>query len=77
MGLADDAVSTIKVIDQAITEAKLHPDVVAQLGDNENLLSSVATNASIDGDGTTGDPLSLADDAVGTDNLQDNAVEQG
>ena len=76
LGLADDSVSTIKVIDQAITEAKLHPDVVAQLGDNENLLSSVATNASIDGDGTTGDPLSLADDAVGTDNLQDNAVEQ-
>ena len=76
LGLADDSVSTIKVIDQAITEAKLHPDVVAQLGDNENLLSSVATNASIDGDGTTGDPLSLADDAVGTDNLQDNAVER-
>ena len=77
LGLADDAVSTIKVIDQAITEAKLHPDVVAQLGDNENLLSSVATDAtSIDGDGTDASPLSLADDAVSPDKLQDNAVEQ-
>ena len=76
LSLADDAVSTVKVIDQAITEAKLHPDVVAQLGDNENLLSSVATDGSIDGDGTTGSPLSLADDAVDTDNLQDNAVER-
>ena len=76
LGLADDSVSTIKVIDQAITEAKLHPDVVAQLGDNENLLSSVATDGSIDGDGTTGDPLSLADDSVSPDKLQDNAVEQ-
>ena len=64
--LADDAVSTIKVIDQAITEAKLHPDVVAQLGDNENLLSSVASDGSIDGDGTDASPLSLADDAVTT-----------
>ena len=76
LGLADDAVSTIKVIDQAITEAKLHPDVVAQLGDNENLLSSVASDASLDGDGTDASPLSLADDAVSPDKLQDNAVER-
>ena len=39
-------------------------------------LSSVESNSTLDGDGTTGDPLGIADDGVDTDQLADDAVTQ-
>ena len=39
-------------------------------------LSSVSSDATLDGDGTAGTPLGIADDGVGTDQLADDAVTQ-
>ena len=39
-------------------------------------LSSVDSNSTLDGDGTSGDPLGIADDGVDTDQLADDAVTQ-
>ena len=38
-------------------------------------LSSVSTNATLEGDGTIGDPLGVADEGVDTDQLADDAVD--
>ena len=47
LGLADDAVSTVKVIDQASQKRNYIQMLYLSLGDNENLLSSVASDASL------------------------------
>ena len=50
--------------------------VVGQAGGGGGGLSAVTSDATLDGDGTTGDPLGVADGGVGTTQLADDAVTQ-
>ena len=91
LGLADDAVATDKLDDGAVTVAKMDSGSAtdghvatadgaggvafeAQSGGGGG---TVSTDATLDGDGSAGDPLSLADDAVTTAKIAASAVHTG
>ena len=63
-------VNTDEIEDGAVTLDKLAQAV------QDMFLESVTTDSTLDGQGTTGDPLGIADDGVDTDQLADDAVTQ-
>ena len=90
LSLADDAVTTIKILDDNITPAKIEQGTNGQVLTTDGAgdvvwaapaFSAVTTDTTIDGDGNA-TALSLADDAVTTIKVLDNnitpaKIEQG
>ena len=87
--LADDAVTAVKVADESITEFKLDVSNTAGTGQvlgyagsgqfewvdqASGGLTSVATNGTLTGDGTSGNELGLNTDAVGSANVIDGSL---
>ena len=82
LSLADDAVTTIKVLDNNITPAKIEQGTNGQVLTTDGAgdvvwaapaFNAVTTDATIDGDGNA-TALSLADDAVTTIKVIDNGI---
>ena len=63
-------VNTDEIEDGAVTLDKLAQAV------QDMFLETVSTDSTLDGQGTTGDPLGIASDGVDTDQLADDAVTQ-
>ncbi|WP_430906279.1 hypothetical protein [Maribacter sp. 2-571] len=83
LDIADGAVTTLKIVDDNVTPDKIAEGTDGQVlttdaaGDvlwNDPQVVAVNTTAAIDGDGTTTNPLNLAANSVGTDELVDDSI---
>ena len=84
--LADDAIDSDKVADDAIRDEHVASDLSNTeqqnirtkigAGSATGGITAVTSDATLSGDGTTSDPLGIADDGVGTTQLADDAVTQ-
>ncbi|NAS14119.1 beta strand repeat-containing protein [Poritiphilus flavus] len=83
LDVADDGITTIKILDNNVTPAKIAEGTNGQVlttdaaGDviwADPVSGAVTTGTTIDGDGSAGAPLELADDAVTTVKILDNNV---
>ncbi|HOM04603.1 MAG TPA: hypothetical protein PLU67_03810, partial [Candidatus Kapabacteria bacterium] len=57
--IADNAVSTAKIQDNAVTDAKIQSVSWGKVTGAPAFITSVSTNSTLTGDGTTGDPLGI------------------
>ena len=84
--IADDAIDSDKVADDAIRDEHVASDLSNTeqqnirtkigAGSATGGITAVTSDATLSGDGTTSDPLGIADDGVGTTQIADDAVTQ-
>ena len=84
--LADDAIDSDKIADDAIRDEHVASDLSNTeqqnirtkigAGSATGGITAVTSDATLSGDGTTSDPLGVADDGVGTTQIADDAVTQ-
>ena len=84
--LADDAIDSDKIADDAIRDEHVasnlsnteQQNIRTKIGAGSSTggITAVSSDATLSGDGTTSDPLGVADDGVGTTQIADDAVTQ-
>ena len=73
---SDETIDAVVLVDtDEIENGAVTLDKLAQAV-QDMFLESVTTDSTLDGQGTTGDELGIADEGVGTDQLADDAVTQ-